>query len=396
MAVYARCNVCKCRRDVCKQQTTHQRDLTWIAQWQPSRTETRLTKWFGPDLKRAKELAEAQITEWKTQRRRGELGYQSETIVSFGELADKYWDEHAAVEGHNPEKTTFYTVQQMKTWVGASRKVSPLSKVELTTFQNDMRGLQRKLRAEGLKGATVNRYFNILRSIFERGREWGVVQSNPLEFVNPVQQETPVPRFLEKGEVDKLFAAVPNLVNEWGRPISEERKHRVFQYMTVLYHTGARPSSIEGCNWDNGDVDLKNKAIRFITYKGGRHQKKHSYWSPMDAEVLKIVIERGEETNRRGPVFACHDMFKLTRLVVAQSKVNEGKPENMHFTIYGLKHCFATDLLRKGVKLDTIARLLGHTDSRMLQKHYAVYTLSHLRDAQEHFNEEAQAKFEVI
>lgn len=344
-----------------------------------------MSKRFGPELDNPKKQAEDALAAWKTDRNRGELRFQKEAITKFGILADKYWTDHASIEGRHPERSTFYTVQLTKQWLGETRKVGPLSAEELKTFQNDMRLLQRKLVAGGLTGATVNRYFNILRSIFERGRESGLIMVNPLEFVGRVQEDEPPVRFLEQEEIDRLFKAAENLHGSDG-PIDHARITRLMDFMTVISHTGARPSSIEACSWDQGDVDLTHRIIWFVTYKGGRKRKKHRYPVPIDDTLFDLLTRRAEVTKRRGFVFDCTSIRELEVMAIEQSKVNEGKPENMHFTMYGLKHCFASHLLMTGASIDEVGDLLGHTDGRMVRKHYRHLTLDHLRKVQNRIN----------
>lgn len=384
MAVYAICEKCQMRRERCDQQTAHKRFTTWVADVRLGR-KNRVYKYYNSELENPKELADSFARKIKTDHERGELKLKGDKAapVTFGEVAEKYWIEHAMVEGRKPKRSTYYTVELIKKWIGVDRRVNPLSDEEIEIFENDLRSLQRKLRAEGLTGATVNRYFNIIRSIFERGREWHMIKTNPCEFVGRLQEDEPALRFLEQSEIDNLFDTARNLISEYGTPVEPYRIQRVIEFMTVLGRTGARPSSIEECNFDNDDVDFQNKVIWFTTYKGGRHQKKHRYPVPMDEEVFSIVMRRAEATQRRGPVFDCLDMPKLTRQVVVQSGVNKGKPKNRHFTMYGLKHCLASHLLMSGASEREVADLFGQTDTRMIHKHYGHLTIGHLRKVQE-------------
>lgn len=385
--LYAVCEICKCRREKCSQPLGHKRSTGWVADWQPSRNERRIIKRFNSKLDNPKKQAEDTLAAWSTDRNRGNMGFLNPKGVTFyGVLADKYWTEHASVEGRHPERSTFYTVELSKEWIGIDRKVSPLTEDETKQFRQDMESVQRTLRAKGLAGATVNRYFNIIRSIFERGREWGLVKANPLEFVGRVQQEEPSPRFLEQADIDHLFLTATKLISFYDNPVEPEQKQRLIDFMTVLVHTGARPSSIEECSFDNGDVDFTNRVIRFTTYKGGAKKKKHQYWVPMDDDVFAIVHKRAEQNERHGLVFDTYNMRDLTKWVVAQSKLNDGKPENQHFTIYGLKHCYASHLLMSGASMKEVADLLGHTDGRMVQKHYGHLTMGHLRKVQSKIN----------
>lgn len=390
---YPVCTHCGTRRDAanpggaeCDNKTAHKKFVKWRADVQFSRkSEDRHRKTFL-----RQEDADKQERQWQTDHDRGELGpRRKEAEVTFGEMADKYWHEHAKIENRHPERTSFYMVEKLKDLIGEGRKTSPLSENEMILFQNDLRQLQRTLRSERT-GATVNRIFNVLRSIFERNRIWGVIKVNPCDVIERVQEEEPLPRFLEIAEIEKLRWAAENLATyaqEKGMPpITQEQIHRLKIRMAVYLHTGARPSSQEECNWDNGDVDLEQRVIWFTTYKGGKKKKKHRYPHPIDNDLYQILLERAKVTNKKGQVFDCTGLRELEVLAVDASGVNEGKAENQLFTMYGLKHCYASHLLMSGASEAEVAKLLGHTDTRMVHKHYGHLTLGHLRKVQERIN----------
>lgn len=385
------CTTCKCRRDSaevgdkeCADKAGHKKALRWKAGWQFSRrSEDRYRKTL-----RTQEAAEKQVRQWQDQHEDGELGPRKKAPVYFGMIADKYWNEHALIENRKPERSTFFFIRKLKRLIGENTRVSPLSDRELVDFQNVLRQLQRTLRAKAT-GATVNRYFTVLRSIFERNKMWGVIKVNPCDLIERVQEEEPLPRFLEIAEIEKVRWAVENLA-EYAQqqnlpPISHEQIKRLRVRVAVYLHTGARPSSQEECNWDNGDVDLEHRIIWFTTYKGGK-QKMHRYPLSIDNELYQILLERAEVTQKKGLVFDCRGVSELEVLAVKASGVNEGKNPKQLFTMYGLKHCFASHHLMAGASESEVAKMLGHTDTRMVHKHYGHLTMGHLRKVQERIN----------
>ena len=387
------CKICSCRRDAkkqggveCADKNGHKKSVWWQADVHFERgVENRRRKLF-----RTKEDALKQERQWETDHDRDELGpRKKDAVVTFGEVADKYWHEHSKIENRNPEETTYYRVELLKAHIGKDRKTSPLSEIEMIAFQNELRQLQRTLRKDRA-GATVNRIFNVLRSIFERNKMWGVIKQNPCDLIERVQEDEPLPRFLDVPEIEKLRRAVENLpayaLKKGLPPITPVQIHRLKIRMTVYLHTGARPSSQEECNWDNGDVDLEQRVIWFTTYKGGKKQKKHRYPHPIDKELYAILMERAQVTGKKGLVFDSTGLRELEVLAVEASGVNEGKSEKQLFTMYGLKHCYASHLLMSGASESEVAKLLGHTDTRMVHKHYGHLTLGHLRKVQERVN----------
>jgi integrase len=51
-----------------------------------------------------------------------------------------------------------------------------------------------------------------------------------------------------------------------------------------------------------------------------------------------------------------------------------------HLTFHGLRHTYASRLVMKGVPLHVIAAQLGHSDTRMVEKHYGHLAPNYVAD----------------
>lgn len=281
--------------------------------------------------------------------------------IRFLDLADRYYREHCLQENHNPKSSTFYMVETAKKIFG-NQLASNISKQQI-------RELRLKLK-EKWSGATINRFIGgVLRPIFNKGIEWEILDKNPCENLPKMEENDTLPRFLTTQEIETLFKSFKSEVLE--------------TFANVILHTGARPSSIETCSFDNGDVDLTNRVIWFTTYKGRR---KHRYNVPIDDILYEILLRRIVATGGKGLVFDTTNIRRLTEEAIKESGINKDKNENNQFTIYGLKHCYASHLLMSGATLFDVAKLLGHTDIKMLLKHYGHLTQDHLRNVQKKVN----------
>lgn len=286
--------------------------------------------------------------------------------VTFADLADEYYKVHCLNE-NAPDKgrSQYYRIQLAKS-IFKKKLASEITRDDI----RDLRlMLQREngLTAKPWSGATVNRFIGgVLRPIFNKGIEWNKVRENPCTHLPKVKENDPIPRFLNQQELAALYQSFNN--------------DRLRDYADVLFHSGARPSSIERCSFDNGDVDLTNRVIWFTTYKG--RNKKHRYPHPLDDVLYEIVLRRMVATGGKGKVFDTVGMRKLAKAAIERSGINKDRPANQKFTIYGLKHCYASSLLLSGVVMDVAGELLGHTDYKMVKKHYGKFTLEHLRAAQ--------------
>ncbi len=97
-----------------------------------------------------------------------------------------------------------------------------------------------------------------------------------------------------------------------------------------------------------------------------------------------------------GKVLDTSNLRKLSELAINRSGINQGRSKEELFTIYGLKHCYASHLLMNGATIFDVAKLLGHTDTAMIVRHYGHLTQEHLRSVQAKINLTPQRKLEVI
>ncbi len=266
--------------------------------------------------------------------------------LTFKELADQYYREHCLNSNVNPHSSTQYRIKQAKEIFG--------NQLATSISRKQIKELRFKLQEKGAKNSSINRLVNgVIKPIFNKAIENELLKENPCEHLPKLQEDEPIPRFLTADEIKKLYSSI--------------KEPHMRDYADIIYHTGARPSSIKLCSFDNGDVDFPNRTIWFTTFKGRR---RHRYAVPMDAVVNEIVLRRMVETSGKGLVFNLYNMKKLVETAIKESKINEGRSKEQRFTIYGLKHCRASHLIMSGASLYDVQKLFGHTDSKMIQKHY--------------------------
>lgn len=281
--------------------------------------------------------------------------------ITFEKLADKYFNEHCLAQCRKPNHFTIYMVNKLKKYFG-NRLAESITKQDVREY--------RDLLKTKLKASSVNRIIaGVLNPIFNKGLEWELLDKNPCQYLEQLQTEEPAPRFLTIEEIALLFKT----------PTAQRMK--VKDYMSILLHTGARPVSIKECSFDKGDVSLESKTIWFTTYKGRKIKR---YPHPMDDTLFEIVSRRFKETGGKGLVFDTSGIDDACIQVVDESGINKDRTHK--FTIYGLKHSYASHLLMSGASLYDVSKLLGHTSTKMLEKHYGHLTQDHLRRVQSKIN----------
>jgi len=155
-------------------------------------------------------------------------------------------------------------------------------------------------------------------------------------------------------------------------------------YFLVMADTGLRPGEGAGLQW--ADVDCANRELhvrRAIT--GHRQEKLTKTESPRTVDLsarLVVVLSRRQEELEKEALLAGRDPSPW----LFPSRVNRPLSPNVlgrlfrevrqasgipHFTLYDLRHTYATHLLTEGADLLYVAHQLGHAKPTTTLQYYA-------------------------
>lgn len=153
-------------------------------------------------------------------------------------------------------------------------------------------------------------------------------------------------------------------------------------FLEALLLTGARPGEIAAI--EAAQVSLDDGTWTMQRHKTRDRQAEPRprviYLVPRMVEISRALVER----HPSGPIFrnsrgkpwtrnAWRCRFRRVRV-----KLDLGDD----VCAYGFRHGYATDALERGVPEATVAELLGHTDTKMIHRHYSKLRTrtQHLRD----------------
>jgi len=219
--------------------------------------------------------------------------------------------------------------------------VCELNQQRVEKFLND------RMAEKKLSPATRNRHLAHLSSMFNRGKEWGLITSNPAQGIKPLRENGARTRFLDGDEIERLLAASTQTF----RPI-----------LVTALHTGMRKGEILKLRWS--DVDFNNSIITIQESKSGKKRM-----LPMDdtvCETLKVLPSRFKKgyvfpspMGEGKPLYDCRKQFS-----------NAVKQADIHnFRFHDLRHTFASHLVMSGVDLMTVKELLGHATLTMTMRY---------------------------
>lgn len=211
------------------------------------------------------------------------------------------------------------------------------------------------------KKQTGNRRLATLRAVFNWAIKRGYMSDNPCKRVSKFFIKQPYPRFLDHQEISRLFICAP--------------REQFSKYCFMILHTGMRPEEALSLKW--ADVDLGNGVIYILDQKNGdRSALKADYplleWLKKESRVNEWVLG--------GYTYAM--LTKDSRRAIQEAGINlVKKPGCGKFTIYGLRHTYASHLLMAGIKIEAVAKRLRHKDINLTYKHYGHLTDQYMEDS---------------
>jgi integrase/recombinase XerD len=255
-----------------------------------------------------------------------------------------------------------------------ARGVGPAQRAKYKLMFEDMRkvfkGRSVKLSADDLAeyrqgwtvGTTTKRSrLGRLRTFFKFCMERGWIQGNPAKLLKPPKEERKQVQPFSDDEIEKILWAVDLYPD---RPYGRRNDLRAF--VLVLRYTGLRIGDVVSLRRSA----LKDGKLLLQTQKTGSE-----VWMPLPQVVLdalgKVIGTSGYWFwSGDGAVRTCVGNWQRSlRTLFKLAGVKNAFPHKF-------RHTFSTDLLSKGVSVETVSVLLGHGKSSITQKFYSAWIKS--------------------
>jgi integrase len=272
---------------------------------------------------------------------------------SFRDLAEKY---HAFASSQKSYYIKKIIINQLVEEFG-SLDLEGFSTTLVETYLAD--GLD-----QGLKPATVNRRLACLKHMFRKACDWGFCSAEKLKDVRNVKfyrENNQRVRYLQTEECQELI----NVCEKYSR-----LRHLKPIIITAL-NTGMRRGEILSLKWEQ--VDFKKGAI--ILQGKGNDEKRHIPINEALAETLHEIVRMLDAPY----VFADSQgkPYKHIREAFASACRRSGI-ENFRFQ--DLRHTFACHLVKAGIEIATVSKLLGHKSMAMTLR-YSSLAPDHMKAA---------------
>lgn len=256
--------------------------------------------------------------------------------MAFGALMDRYAREVSS--GKRGARWEIIRLEKLQR--------DQISEIKLADLRpKDFAGWRDK-RLREVAPASVIREMQLMSSVLNVARkEWGLIGVNPLTDVRKPNKPAPRDRLATAGEMELLEHSA-------GRDLTKAtaRAFHAFRFATA---TAMRAGEIAGLKWVR--IDLGKRVVRLVHTKNGRPRD-----VPLSSEAVRLL----EELPRADPVFGLtsRQLDRLWRKLRDRAGV-EG------LTFHDSRHTAITSLAKK-LDVLALARMVGHSDLRMLQVYY--------------------------
>ena len=222
-----------------------------------------------------------------------------------------------------------------------------------------IRGFLGHLTRRGLGKRSISRALSVVRSFYRFLHRNEIVEANPARAVGSPKLERYLPSYLDRTQVDRLFAIAEVRAME-GR-LTDVRNLAILE---LFYSTGMRLSELRGLS--RQDVDMitqqvkvrgKGRKERLIPIGDHAQRAMRNYESKRD-ELIRAI---GPKADRTAFFVSAHGKRMSVRTIqMAVTGLLNRVDENAGLSVHSLRHTFATHLLDAGADLRAVQELLGH------------------------------------
>lgn len=213
-------------------------------------------------------------------------------------------------------------------------------------------------KCKGNAVSTVNKKLRYLRLAFRTAVDLDYAKTNPMRGWRWEREEKKPPRVLTDDEEKALLDAAETLYGFRWRALVQ-----------TAIRTGGRRGELLGLTWDR--VDFDGARVHFTNTKSHRDR-----YVPLDGETVGILRRLQAQTLRYGGPF----VGMADNLGREWGRIRQ-HAEVPDVSLHDCRRTCATRLIRAGVPLPTVQKIMGHADIKTTLEHYNWVSDDDMREA---------------
>lgn len=214
------------------------------------------------------------------------------------------------------------------------------------------------MQEKGLNAQKINCLIQCIKSFMHIGESWNVVAWQDWDSLSKLEVPKKLIESHSEEEVNKLLDACPTL--EWKTIVR------------LVVDAGLRCEEIMGLRWK--DVDANNNMIYV-----DMDEKGYVRTIPTTQCLKEVLAEMRKVAKNEFVINAGRDSSNKNYLNAQYRKI--AQKAGILSTTQKLRHTFACQLLKKGLKLDTLAKLMGISLSTAQQNYEPFMPALNLQEA---------------
>lgn len=221
-------------------------------------------------------------------------------------------------------------------------------------------------RKKNLNACTIRRVSGLASRIFKVAMEMKIIPETPFKhsLLNIRAEEAGHHKAMTDEEIQRVRQAIPHL---------QDRNERL--YMGLLAYTGMRPEEALGMCWENVVLEQQYaKVVQAVTYPGnsrayiGKPKTAHAARTVLLPKVLVEILR--PEQQPRGYLLGGDKPWCYSH----KTQVSKRALAHLHLEGYSdadFRTTFGTQMKEYGKTSAEVADLMGHADTRMVERVYA-------------------------
>ncbi|MBF0490431.1 MAG: site-specific integrase [Candidatus Omnitrophica bacterium] len=284
------------------------------------------------------------------------LDIKKEKSVLFEDFVQNYLNTYVRLENKNIKKQECLINNLVNHFKGKH-----LHQMDTLTIRQYL-----SQRLKKVKPSTVNRDFSMLKCMFNRAIEWGMfIGTNPTQGIKKIPEKNNRCRWLTEEEQNNLLSCCQGLTKV---------------IVTIALKTGMRRDEIFHLKWcqspNSNYVDFESGMI-FIHESLAKSDK--SRHIPL-SNAVRLALQEVPRVHGVDYIFLNPETNKPLGSIKQSFKTAMIKAKIQDFRFHDLRHTFASSLVKNGVDLYVVQKLLGHATPKMTQR-YAHLKVDQLKEA---------------